>query len=148
MARLRDIVLISLVCFTLLALCGLVVVSTAAGAFGTNATGEEAVTAFADDLAEAGFVLFVYSVLVGASFWLFDIKGMSQLIKRALHLFLTYACTIGAFSLLAYGRSGFGIMLFVITFAFIAVYYLGMLVCKGLKKLDAYLGEIKNSKKI
>ena len=148
MKRFKEIAFITLISFTLLTLTGLVVIATAASAFGTAADGEAAISAFAEDLANLGFVGFLYSVVIGASFLIFDIKWISAFWKRTIHLVLNYAVMITVFIVLTLGRTGQGAMAFVLTFAFIVVYFLGMLICRGLKKLETVLDEIKKSKKI
>lgn len=147
MKRVKDIVFITLISFALLALAGLLVLNSAAGAFGGSATGEQTIKAFASDVANGGFALFVYSVLIGVSFLVFDIKWLSAFWRRTLHLVLNYVLMVALFLLLTMGHSGQGLMVFVLTFIFVAVYFLGMLICRGLGKLSATLEEIKKSKK-
>lgn len=147
MKRFKDIAFISLLSFTLMALCGLLVLNAAAGAFGGSAEGEETIRAFASDVADGGFAIFVYSVLIGLSFMIFDAGFLSAFWKRALHLVLNYALMVAFFIMLTAGHSGRGIILLVLTFVFTAVYFLGLLLCRGLKKLGAVLDEAKKSKK-
>lgn len=148
MKRFKDIAFITFISYTLLMLAGLVVLTAAAGAFGANASGDETIKAFAEDLANLGFAVFVYSALIGASFLIFDIKRLSPFWKRAMHLVVNYAVMLALFIVLTMGHTGQGLMAFVLTFVFIVVYFAGMLICRGLKKLDMVLEEIKKSKKI
>lgn len=147
MKRVREIAFISFLSFTLLALAALAALRIAGAAFGGNAVGDEALSAFAVDVADGGFVLFVYSVLIGISFLVFDIKWLSALWKRALHLLLNYALMVAAFMLVAAGKDGKGLMLMVLTALFVAVYYLGMLLCRVAAKALHMAEGIKNSKK-
>lgn len=147
MKRVEKIAFISFLSFTLLALTGLVVLRIAGAAFGGNAVGDEALSAFAADVADGGFILFVYSVLIGLSFLIFDIKWLNSTLKRALHLLLNYVLMTAAFMLVAADKSGKGLVLLVLTFVFIAVYYGGMLLCRVAAKLLHIAEEIKNSKK-
>lgn len=147
MKRVKEIAFISFLSFTLLALAGLAVLRIAGAAYGGNAVGDEALSAFAADVADGGFILFVYSALIGISFLIFDIKWLSAVWKRALHLLLNYALMVAAFMLVAAGKSGKGLMLMVLTAVFVAVYYLGMLLCRALVKLLRVAEDIKKSKK-
>ncbi len=137
MKRAKDIAFITFLCFSLLVLALLVVISSAAHLYGDSASGEETLSAFASDLADGGAMLFVYSVAVGLSFLIFDIKPLPAFWKRALHVVLNYALMTAFFVLLTAGRSGRGAMMLLLTFIFIAVYIAGALICRGLAKLEA-----------
>lgn len=147
MKRVKKIAFISFLSFTLLALTGLVVLRIAGAAFGGDAVGDEALSAFAADVADGGFVLFVYSVLIGISFLLFDIRWLSGAWKRTLHLLLNYALMVAAFMIIAAGKDGKGLMLMVLTALFLAVYYGGMLLCRVAAKALHIAEDVKNSKK-
>ena len=134
--RTKEIALISTSFFTVLTLafCGL-------AAAGASAFGEEnmTITQFADN----SFVFFLYSVVFGLSFLVFDVKALPKPAKRLTHMALNYAAmvfflffmaTLGSpsaetaddlVSAAADGRAG---RIFAASFLFLALYFAGMLV--------------------
>lgn len=139
MKRFEEIALIAASCFVLSSLVSLAVLSVSAGAFGGGATGQQAVDAFAADVAKFGFALFAYSICVGVSFLIFDIGRLSAFARRALHLVLNYAMMAAFFLLVSAGKERRTLMLFVLTFVYVVVYFAGMLICRALKKALAAL---------
>jgi len=141
MKRTREIAFIVTLAFSMfmLAFCGMEAV--AAGALGDKPV--DAVR-----FANNAVMLFVYSLCIGLSFLIFDIKVMPQSVKRGIHLVLNY----GLMLLFIFGFAEIIVAdaaatAFVLSFVFILVYFGGMLLSGLFRKLDKALEEAKNSKK-
>ncbi|MBE6678597.1 MAG: hypothetical protein E7597_07375 [Ruminococcaceae bacterium] len=138
MKRIKDVALYASLCFTLLMMfvCG---VFSAA-----SATQTKVETAFsANKFADIAFLLFVYSLLVGFSFLIFDIKPLNKALKRVLHVGLNFALLVAAMVMLPKAEGADNTMLiFAACFAFIVVYFLAMLISKGINKF----GELVDSR--
>ena len=147
MKRFKEIVFLCALSFTLLSLAFLFVLNAGASAFGAEASGGDTIKAFASDIANAGLFLFVYSVFIGVSFLIFDIKKLPAFWKRALHLVLNYVVMVVCFLAATSGHSRRALMVFVLSFVFIIVYFVGMALCRLLRKTEASLDEIKKSGK-
>lgn len=131
MKRIKDVALYASLCFSLLMLfvCG---VFSAA----SNALTKVEVAFSASKFADIAFLIFVYSVLVGFSFLIFDIKGLNKSLKRVLHVALNFVLMIAAMLMLPKGEgTDVTMLIFASCFAFIAVYFFSMLISKGINKL-------------
>lgn len=137
MKRVKDIAFISTLSFSLLMLVFCFMESVASNEF-------DAQLIEADRFANNALVLFVYSICIGLSFLLFDIKAFSQTVKRGIHFVLNY----GFMLLFVFGFAKVVVgdkaaIAFATSFVFIAVYFLGMLISSLFRKLDAFLQSAK-----
>ncbi len=91
------------------------------------------------------FVLLVLSVALGFSFAIFDIKALPQTAKRIIHIAVAFGITVAGVMFLHNEGAGDKTMLvFIACFAFLIVYFLCMLICSGLRKLEKFLKDAKN----
>ncbi len=92
------------------------------------------------------FILLLLSLLVGFSFAIFDVKALPQTAKRLIHIAINFVLTvITVISMYNENTTGDKTMLvFISCFVFLAVYFLGMLVCSGLRKLEKFTKDAKN----
>lgn len=138
MRRIKDVALYATLCFTLVML-------TVCGLFATaQATLTKVENSFASStFANLAFLIFVYSVLVGLSFLVFDIKAMNKTLKRVIHVVLNYALVVAALIMANTSeKTDMTMLVFAMTFVFIAVYFFAMLIGKGINKL----GELIDSR--
>ncbi len=136
MKRIKDIALYSTLTFTfmMMLICALFVVgeNTLTGGV-SNFSGA--------DFADKAFLLLLYSVFVGVSFLVFDIKPFNQTLKRILHIGLNYGLLVGFIVLFQKANAGANVTanttmtIFASTFIFIIVYFAAMLISKGINKL-------------
>ena len=141
MKRTKDIAFIVTLAFSLfmLVFCGMEAV--AAGQLGDKPV--DAVR-----FANNAVMLFVYSLCIGLSFLLFDIKAMSGSVKRGIHLILNDALMlVFIFSFADIIVTDAAATAFVLSFVFVLVYFGGMLISSLFRKLDKVMEEAKNSKK-
>ena len=95
--------------------------------------------------ADNAFLMLLLSLLMGFSFAIFDINKLPRTAKRIIHIIVTFAITVASVLVLHQAGEGDKTMLvFIACFAFLAVYFLCMLICHGLRKLEIFLA---NSKK-
>lgn len=141
MKRAREIAFIVTFAFSafMLVFCGMEAVAA-------SSLGDKPVDAVR--FANNAVMFFVYSLCIGISFLIFDIKVMSQSVKRGIHLVLNY----GLMLLFIFGFaeiivSDVAATAFVLSFVYIVVYFCGMLLSGLFRKLDKVLEEAKNSKK-
>ena len=83
-------------------------------------------------------IYFLYSLCVGASFLVFELKKLPSAATRTIHILLNYALMV-VFVFGFTGKIKEAGMIFAATFIFIAVYVFCSLVTKGLKKLDKFV---------
>lgn len=138
MRRIKDIALYATLCFTIvmLTLCALYGVAEGSLTTENNSFGGK-------DFADKAFTLFMYSVGVGLSFLLFDIKPLNKVLKRVFHIAINYVLMIivlnGLFNMnsgAAVASTNLTMLIFAGTFVFIAVYFASMAICYWLRKLD------------
>ena len=138
MKRVKDVAFISTLSFSLFMLGFCAIESVAVTEFGN-------LPVDASRYANNALVLFVYSLCIGASFLLFDIKVMGQGVKRAIHFVLNYALMlVFVFGFAEIVVNDAAAMAFAASFVYLAVYFLGMLISSLLRKLD---GAIQGAKK-
>lgn len=133
MKRVKDITLYSTLCFTLVMMLFCILLTPSSDI--SDASGD---AALALNFADYAFTVLLYSVCVGLSFLLFDIK-INKVLNRTLHIILNYVLMVIFLSLLV--REGVDLtkMVFVCTFVFIVVYPAAMVICFWLRKLDKML---------
>ncbi len=137
MKRIKDVAFISTLSYTLLMLTLCAMQYAAVSELGDKTMD---VTRFGDN----AFVLFVYSVCIGLSFLLFDIKLFSKTVKRALHFMLNYGLMmVFIFAFSSVIASDAAAIAFVLSFVYLVVYFGGMLVCSLLRKADKALTDAK-----
>ncbi len=91
------------------------------------------------------FLLLVLSFVLGFSFAIFDIKALPRTAKRLLHIALTFGVTItGVLLKLKDSDADKAMIIFASCFAFLIVYFLCMLICAGLRKLENFIKDGKN----
>ena len=83
-------------------------------------------------------IYFFYSLCVGASFFVFELKKLPTAATRTLHIMLNYVLMV-VFVFGFTGKIKEAGMIFAATFIFIAVYALCTLLSKGFKKLDRFI---------
>lgn len=137
MKRIKDIAFISTLSYTafMLTLCAMQFAAV-------SELGDKTmdVTRFGDN----AFVLFVYSVCIGLSFLLFDIKFFSKTVKRTLHFVINYGLMmVFIFAFSSVIASDVAAIAFVLSFVYLVVYFGGMLVCNLLRKLEKVLESAK-----
>ena len=81
---------------------------------------------------------FLYSLSVGASFLVFELKKLPSAATRTIHILINYALMV-VFVFGFTGKIKEAGMIFAATFIFIAVYVFCSLITKGLKKLDKFV---------
>lgn len=130
MKRVKDIAFISTLSFSLFMLVFCAMEAVAAGEFGDK--GVDAVR-----FANNALVLFVYSVCVGLSFLLFDIKLFSATVKRAVHFVLNYGLMLAfIFGFASIVVSDAAATAFALSFVFVLVYFGGMFISSLFRKMD------------
>ena len=130
MKRIKDIAFISTLSFTLFMLVFCAIEGVATGEFGDK--GVDAVR-----FANNALVLFVYSVCIGISFLLFDIRPFSATVKRALHFVINYAMLmVFMFGFADIIVNDAAAIAFAVSFVFVLVYFGGMLISSLFRKLD------------
>ena len=129
MKRIKDIAFISTLSFTLFMLT-----FCAVEAMATNEFGDKGVDAVR--FANNALVFFVYSVCIGLSFLLFDIKAFSKTVKRTLHFVLNFGLMmVSIFGFANIVVAVAAATVFVLSFVFVLVYFGGMLISSLLRKL-------------
>lgn len=141
MKRIKDISFYSTLCFTLLMLTLCAMYGVAEGLLTTadNVFGGA-------DFADKAVGLLLYSVGVGLSFLVFDIKPLNKVAKRVIHVGLNYVLMVIALysffkqnSAAEVASGDMTMLIFAGTFVFIAVYCVGMALCHLFGKLDKAL---------
>ena len=130
MDKIKSTALITTSFFTvfMLLLCGI----ASAESGGT----EMDIKRFADN----AFTFFLRAVVIGLSFLLFDIKKLPKAWQRIFHIVLNYAAMVFFLFFIAQSYSSDRTAtVFAFTFVFIALYFLGMLVSRLLKKLSNHM---------
>lgn len=140
MKRIKDIALYSSLCYTFLMLFMLAMLSVASETL-TRVDAVFSTSQFAD----IAFLLLVYSIFVGLSFLIFDVKAFNKALKRVLHISLNFALLITVMIMLASGRKvDTAMIVFASCFLFLIVYFLAMLVSKGINKLGELIDSRNN----
>lgn len=146
MKRIKDIALYSTLCFTLVMLLLCFLLSTAESVLTIGKAGSPlSAVEFADKV----FLLLMYSLAVGFSFLIFDIKALNATIKRVFHAGLNYGLLV-AFLVMFQSANSEGnvsgdttMLIFAASFLFLAVYFGAMFISKGINKLGALIDSRK-----